>query len=297
MVASELSNERIAEIQKAVGKPWTMSPDEYMARLKRETGSEDMLDQFLQKACKLDRELQRPSAEERLKQLTAVDFTDVAAISKHHFALTIDMVGRFDLGTDGEDAFAIATNSEALWTEEFLCSPSTSRSTDPDDRFAHPALISLNKGEVSRSHLGSEPSNTGTVTASAKPLPSLVMPIGQLQKKPKAKTNDFFLDTDYVLVIDAVTTSNPVWLIYDRNAQDDLGERRIVHPDKQPLVFKGLRKNLDAMQVFSSVQQWLDSYGNLDFAQMQKAMQETSITGPVKAQEIAISETDKLFCQ
>ncbi|KAG4255436.1 hypothetical protein FPRO04_03968 [Fusarium proliferatum] len=296
MEATELSDDRVAEIQKAGGSPWTMSPDEYLAKLKHETGSEEMLDQFLEKACKLDRESPRRSAEDWLKQLAAMDFRDVGPISKHHFGLTIDRVDRFDLGTDGEDKFAVATNSEALWTQEAEL-PTLSPSADikSGDYHAHPALISLQKIESPPSRLGPEPSNTGTLTASGEQLPSLVMPIGQLQMKSKEETDEDYIDTEYVLVIDATKTNHPVWLIYDRNACDDLGDRGLIDPDQQPVVFEKLGKNFDAMQVMPSLQWWILHYGKLDFALMLKSMQATGITGPIQAKELSLSEAKKIL--
>ncbi|KAF5627423.1 hypothetical protein F52700_8348 [Fusarium sp. NRRL 52700] len=315
MDATELSDDRVMEIQKAVGRPSTskpslpstlcephsadpvtlVSPDEYLAKLKHEIGSEELLDQFLEKSCRLHREERRVSAEEWLKQLTAVDFRDVATISEHHFALTLYKVGRFDLGTNGVDTFAVAGYSGALYTQEAELPPlSPSVDIESGNYHAHPSLISLHKGEVSLSHPGPVPSETGAVTASRNPLPSLVMPIGQLQKKSKEEDDDDYVNTDYVLVIDATKPNHPVWLIYERNAEDDLGEPHAVHPDEQPLVFKELGKNFDAMQVFPGIQEWLDSWEDIDFAHMLKVMQAIGSTGPIQAKEIALSEAQKL---
>ncbi|KAG5811534.1 hypothetical protein H9Q74_004649 [Fusarium xylarioides] len=241
MDATEHSDDRVAEIQKAVGNPFTMSPEEYSAKLKHETGSDEILEQFLEKACKLDREMTPYPAEEWLKRLTTMDFRNAAAISKHHFALTL-----------------------------------------------------YRKGDVSPSHPDPEPSKTDTATTSGKSLPSLVMPIGQLQKKSMEEDDDDYVDTDYFLAIDATKTNHPVWLIYDRNPRHDLGERHIVDPDKQPLVFKELGKNFDAMLVFPSLRWWLIHYEKPDFAHMLKVMQATGITGPIQAKGLALSEADKL---
>ncbi|KAF5568319.1 hypothetical protein FPHYL_2857 [Fusarium phyllophilum] len=296
MVATELSNERVAEIQKAVGSPFTMSPDEYLAKLKHETGSDEILDQFLEKACKLDSEKPPLTAEEWLWRLTKVDFKDVAAISKHHFRLTIDEVDRFDLCTDGEDTFAIATYPGALYTQEAELPPlSPSADIESGDYHAHPAFTFLQKDGVSPSHPDPETPKTGTATASGTPLPSLVMPIGQLQKKSKEEDDDDYVDTDYVLVIDATKPNHPVWLIYDRNARDDLGERHTIDPDQQPLVFKELEKNFDAMQVLPTLQLWCFRYKKLDFAHMLKVMKGTGITGPIQAKELALSEAENIL--
>lgn len=273
-----------------------VSPVEYLAKLKHETGSEEMLDQFLEKACKLGRESPRRSAEDWLKQLAAMDFRDVGPISEHHFGLTIDRVDRFDLGTDGEHTFAVETDPGALLTQEAALPPlSPSADIESGDYHAHPTFTFLQKGDVFHSHPDPESSKTGTVTASDKPLPSLVMPIGQLQMKAKDETDEDYIDTEYVLVIDATKTNHPVWLIYDRNACDDLGERRLIDPDQQPVVFEKLGKNFDAMQVMPSLQWWLFNYEKLDFARMLKGMKSTGITGPIQARELALSEAEKIL--
>ncbi|KAF5688025.1 hypothetical protein FCIRC_2096 [Fusarium circinatum] len=324
MDATELSMERVAEIKKAVGdslksKPpfpstlselhsadpiTAVSPAEYLTKLKHETGSEELVDQYLKKACKLGREWPRVSAEEWLKQLTTMDFRDVAAIGKHHFGLTLYSVRRFDLGTDGEDTFAVETDPDALFTLEATLPPLTpSADIETGDYHIHPALISLQKVEVSPSPPDPEPSKTDTVTASGRSLPSLVMPIGQLQKKSKEEDYDDYEDDDdyedigYSLVIDATKISHPVWLIYDRNPYDEMGDRHVVNPDKQPLVFKELGKNFDAMMVLPSLQSWLTNYGKLNFAHMLKDMRATSITGPIQAKSLALSAAEKILSE
>ncbi|KAF5650202.1 uncharacterized protein FTJAE_626 [Fusarium tjaetaba] len=310
MDATELSDDRVAEIQKAVGNPSTskpflsstlpelhladhftsVSPDEYSAKLRHVTGSDEILLQFLEKACKVDREMAPYPAEEWLKRLSAMDFGDVAAISKHHFALTLYRVRRFDLGTDGESTFAVETDPEALLTQKATLPPlSPSADIESGDYNAHPSLISLQKGE------DPEPSKTGPVTASSQPLPSLVMPIGQLQKKSKEEDDDAYVDTDYFLAIDATKTNHPVWLIYDRNPRDYFGDRELVDPDKRRLVFKELGKNFDAMMVLPSLQWWIMYYGRLDFAHMLKIMRATGITGPIQAKGLALSEAKKIL--
>ncbi|KAG9503587.1 hypothetical protein J7337_003538 [Fusarium musae] len=297
MVAAMLSDKRFAEIKKAVGNPFDngdpfgMSPDEYLAKLDFETGSDDVLDQYLQKASGMHSKPVRASAEKWLKELTAIDFNNISDISNHRFALTVEKVDRFKLGNHGEDTFAVLTYPGAIVPDEL--SPERKYS---GDYYPHTAFISLRMGEVSHSHLDPESSKAATLASPGQP-PYLVLPIGQVQKKPKGETDDEFENTDYVLVIDAITTSHPVWLIYDRNAEDDLGEPQNIHPDEQPLVFKELGKNFDAVQVFPSIQKWFDYYNNLDFTQMLKSMQETGITGPIKAKEIAISEAKKLLLE
>jgi hypothetical protein len=273
-----------------------VSPSEYSAKLRLVTGSDEILKQFLEKACKLDRELPSCSAEEWLKRLTTKEFKDVAAISKHHFALTLSRVRRFDLGTHGEETFAVKTDPDALLTQEATLPPlSPSADIESGDYHAHPSLISLQKDDVSPSHPDPEPSKTGTVTASEKSLPSLVMPIGQLQRKSREEDDDDYVDTDYFLAIDATNTNHPVWLIYDRNPRDDFGDRELVDPDKRRLVFKELGKNFDAMQVLPSLQWWILYYRRLDFAHMLKIMRATGITGPIQAKELALSEAKKIL--
>jgi hypothetical protein len=67
-------------------------------------------------------------------------------------------------------------------------------------------------------------------------------------------------------------------------------ERRIVDPAGAPLVFEGIGHNFDAAQIFPSVQDWIKSYGNVDFAQIEESIKATCLTGAVQAKEILLSE-------
>ncbi|KAF5576230.1 hypothetical protein FPCIR_12717 [Fusarium pseudocircinatum] len=228
----------------------------------------------------------RLSPKEWLEQLTTVDFSDPTAITDHQLGLIFYLQGRFDLVTDGEmDTFAVVPYLGALFTEELPRHDSSSQ-TISEDVDPHPSLISL------QSHPIFEPSVSG------QPLPSLVLPVGQLNKKSNGKVSKIFLDTDYVLVIDAVTPGHPVWLIYDRNPLDDIAvERNTVNSDEQPLIFKGIGHNFDAAQIFPSVRDWICSYGNVDFAQFEASIKAICITGAVQAKRILLSEAEVLFRQ
>ncbi|KAH7260750.1 uncharacterized protein BKA55DRAFT_686331 [Fusarium redolens] len=298
MAAHKISDERFAEIRKAVGPPFAVPPSEYMRNLEVETKKDNSLTKFLERASTVDTESPRLSPKKWLEQLTIVDFSDHVAISDHRFGLGTDFFGKFDLVTDDMNTFAIAPYPGALSTEELpLPQHSSSPDTSFDDNDPHPSLLSLQIGGQHAIHPALETPTTVIPSVSGQPLPSLVLPVGKLQKRSNAKTNNVFLDTDYVLVIDAVATEHPVWLIYDRNPRDDLGERCSVDPDQQPLVFKGVGKNFDAAQVFPGIQYWIKSYGNLDFTGFQEAVKKTGIIAPVKATELTLSDAAKLFQQ
>ncbi|KAF5978074.1 hypothetical protein FBULB1_6263 [Fusarium bulbicola] len=238
-------------------------------------------EEMIDSADDLDITSPRQTPKEWLEQLVTVDFSDPFAITDHQLNLVFYLQGRFDLITDGNmDTFAVVPYVGALFTEELprhdSSSQTMSENVDPD-----PSLISLQVHPIFK------PSVSG------QPLPSLVLPVGQLHKKSNAKISKIFLDTDYVLVIDALTPGHPVWLIYDRNPLDEI----TVDPDEQPLIFEGIGHNFDAAQIFPSVHDWIQSYGNVDLAQFEASIKATCITGAVQAKEILLSEAEVLFRQ
>lgn len=84
-------------------------------------------------------------------------------------------------------------------------------------------------------------------------LPTLVLTVGQVMERRKDKTSTSSLEpTEYVLVIDAVAPGHPVWLIYNRNSIDDIGEPITADPadPDTPLAFKCIGHNFDAAQIF-----------------------------------------------
>ncbi|KAF5578887.1 hypothetical protein FPANT_9813 [Fusarium pseudoanthophilum] len=317
MATPSISDERFAEIKNALGDPFAgrtplltdflmchkadricpVPPSVFMRNLEIETNKDKSLTQFLERASLGDGESPHLSPKEWLEQLTMVDFSDHDAISHHRFGLVTDLLGRFDLVTDDNmDTFAVAPYPGSLSTEELPGSRQLTRSQAMLENLnPHPSLVSLQIGDPPSSY-----SLFGTPTivkpsVSGQPLPSLVLPVGQLQKKSNATERKVFLDTDYALVIDAVTAEHPVWLVYDRNPLDDLGEREEVDPDQQPLVFTGVGKNFDAIQIFPSIQAWIDSYENPDPKAFQDAIKKTGIIAPVKAAELSLSDAAKLF--
>ncbi|KAG5746561.1 hypothetical protein H9Q72_005458 [Fusarium xylarioides] len=268
-----------------------------MRNLEIETNKDKSLTKFLERASLGDTASPRLSPKEWLEQLTMVDFSNHVAITHHRFGLVTDLLGRFDLVTDDDmDTFAVAPYPGALSTEELLLSRRRSspqvmlENLDP-----HPSLVSLQIGDAPSIYPIFETPTIVVPSVSGQPLPSLVLPVGQLQKKSDAKKSNVYLDTDYVLVIDAVTAEHPVWLVYDRNPLDDMGERERVNPDQQPLVFKGVGKNFDAVQIFPSIQGWIDSYENPDPKVFQDAIKKTGIIAPVKAAELTLADAAKLF--
>ncbi|KAF5543151.1 hypothetical protein FMEXI_7167 [Fusarium mexicanum] len=315
MATPPLSDERFAEIKNALGDPFAgrrpllanflkcrkadriypVPPSVFMRNLEIEANKDKSLTKFLDKASMGNTKSRHLSPKEWLEQLTTVDFSDPFAITDHQLNLVFYLQGRFDLITDGNmDTFAVVPYVGALFTEEVSRHDSSSQAIF-EDLDPHPSLVSLQIGESPWTHPIFE-TPTGIVpSASGQPLPSLVLPVGQLQKKSNTKISKIFLGTDYVLVIDAIAAEHPVWLIYDRNPLDDFNERERVNPDEQPLVFNGLGKNFDAVQIFPSIQVWIDSYENLDPKVFQDAMKKTGITGPVKAAELTLSDAANLF--
>ncbi|KAF5709524.1 hypothetical protein FMUND_10012 [Fusarium mundagurra] len=265
----EISDARFAEIKEAAGDPFKVSPSVYMQKLEEATARDNSLKPFLDRASKVDNTpLQSPL--EWLRKLSITDFTNVGAICIHRVDLTFDHIERFNLVANDEDTFAVGGSHEGL-------------SYDEMEGDVHPVFLSLESSAL----LGAGDS-----------LPSLVLPVGQLLKKRSggSKTS-YWSETDYVLVVDAVAPGHPVWLIYDRNPVDELGERDTVDPDHQPLIFKGIGHNFDAAQIFPSVHDWIQSYGNVDFAQFEESIKATCTTGAVRAKLILISEAEVILRQ
>ncbi|KAF5666989.1 hypothetical protein FDENT_12188 [Fusarium denticulatum] len=128
-------------------------------------------------------------------------------------------------------------------------------------------------------------------------LPSVVLPIGQLRFEYKTSSGiPYKDDTDYVLVVDAVTPRHPVWLIWDRLATHK-EDRNYIPPDELGPVFKGVGKNFDAAQTLPSINDWLESYGNLDFNQLEESIKATGLIGFVKAKEATSAYVTELLGQ
>ncbi|KAF5650211.1 uncharacterized protein FTJAE_635 [Fusarium tjaetaba] len=236
--------------------------------------------------CNVTDERQTPK--EWLEALTKLNFADPASVV-NILDLLEYTVGKFILCT-GKDAFTVSRDPGAMSVEE---APGVDR---------HSLLEGLLTLEFFR-RSKAQPAPTDEQARESSPagqhLPSVVLPVGRLCKGYTTETGS--LDTDetgYVLVVDAITPGHPVWLIYDPNQDDDLGEERIiVHPANAPLVFEGIGHNFDAAQIFPSVQDWIQSHGNVDFAQIEESIKATCLTGSVQAKEILLSKAQELFPQ
>ncbi|PNP75010.1 hypothetical protein FNYG_11657 [Fusarium nygamai] len=265
----EMSDARFAEIKEAAGDPFEVSPSVYMQKLQEATARDNSLKPFLARASKVDTTpLQSPFG--WLRKLSITDFTNVVAICSHRVALTTDNIECFNLVANDEDTFAVGRSHGGL-------------SYDEMEGDVHPVLRSLESSAL----LGAGDS-----------LPALVLPVEQLLKKRNGDSKtSYWSETDYVLVVDAVAPGHPVWLIYDRNPLDEMGERDTVDPDHQPLIFKGIGHNFDAAQIFPSVHDWIQSYGNVNFAQFEESIKATCTTGAVQAKLILLSEAEVLLRQ
>ncbi|KAL9570146.1 hypothetical protein ACKAV7_005654 [Fusarium commune] len=117
-------------------------------------------------------------------------------------------------------------------------------------------------------------------------------------RKDKTYTSSLEL-TEYVLIIDAVAPGHPVWLIYNRNTIDDISEPITVEPadPDTPLTFKCIGHNFDAAQIFPTVNNWIQSYGNVDRTKFEESIKATCITGAVEAKELLLAETEELLRQ
>ncbi|KAF5650206.1 uncharacterized protein FTJAE_630 [Fusarium tjaetaba] len=280
IAANEISDQRFAEIIQVVGRSTDRSPGNYTERLEKESSKDNSLIPFLKRASDIDIEslLQLPT--EWLQKLSAVNFADPVDISNLSYALTSDDVDDFDLVTINGVSFTVSAFPGAL----SLHPEQTQKSS------AHSGLVSLSVEPIS--HITS-----CLEQDQSQPLPSLVLPIGQLQKRfVEVSGIPDLIDTDYFLVVDAAGTSHAVWLIYDRYQRFDKEFKDVADPKITPLVFVELGKNFDAAQVFPSVKDWLEAYGKVSEAKFQESIMKTGMVGEVRVriasrEDVAALET------
>ncbi|KAF4944179.1 hypothetical protein FGADI_12892 [Fusarium gaditjirri] len=263
---NEISEARFAEIKAIVGRP---IDDNYIERLEEETARDNSYIPFLEMASRIDLTTPRQSPQEWLEKLTTTDFTDSKALVSHSCLLVSDNIENFDLFASAENAYAIQSFPGSLHYEHCNGRP-------------HDALVAL---ETSAPH------------GASCSLPALVLPVGRLLKRlfRKNGSSDWH-ETEYFLVIDAAVPGHPVWLIYDR-IHGDAPDQIIVEPTHCPLIFEGVGHNFDAAQIFPSIHAWIQSYGNVDFAQLEESIKATHITGAVKAKSILVAEAEELLHQ
>ncbi|KAF5543153.1 hypothetical protein FMEXI_7169 [Fusarium mexicanum] len=266
MAANEISDQRFEEIIQVVGRPSDRSPGSYNERLEKETSKDNSLIPFLKRASDIDIETPLQSPTEWLQKLTAANFADPEDINNLSYALTSDNVDDFDLIAASEFTFTVSAFPGAL-----------SLHPKPTKKpIAHSALVSLSIELVSHITPRLEHSQS-------QPLPSLVLPIGQLQKKYiKTSGIPHLIDTDYILVVDAAGTSHAVWLIYDRYQRYDYEFKDVTDPKRTPLVFTGSEKNFDAAQIFPSIKDWIEAYGKVSEAEVLDSLKKTGLVGEIR---------------
>ncbi|CCT64934.1 uncharacterized protein FFUJ_03799 [Fusarium fujikuroi IMI 58289] len=212
MAADEISDQRYAEI---------IQIKEKLA------GTNNSLIPFLERVSAIDIVSPLQSPKEWLQKLSVANFADSVGITNLSYALTADNMDDFDLVTDSEVTFTVCAFPGAL-----------SLHPEPTKKpSAHSALVSLSI-ELE------DPSTPRLGHCHSQPLPSLVLPIGQLQKVfMTARGIPRYIDIDYILVVDAAGTSHAVWLIYDRYQRFD-EFKDVTDPKRAPLVFSSWERTL-----------------------------------------------------
>ncbi|KAF5709517.1 hypothetical protein FMUND_10005 [Fusarium mundagurra] len=273
------------------------SPSVYLAKLRAmlrpDNGQPMGLLQYLQEDPVSELISQRQTPSEWLEKLTEVDFTDPGSILDLRIDLVEYNVGEFALYTDSKDTFTISPNPGAM---------SVDYTPVLKDSDVHPGLLSLEFVDGSDNLSVPEHDETAKSSGVNQPLPSLVLPIGQLSKgyttESGLKVSD---ETNYVLVVDAVASAHPVWLIFDRmlvfedDEDDKDDEKEDIHPDTVDLVFNGTEKNFDAAQVLPSIQDWFQFYDKLSFTWIRDSFQKTGLTGKVKARVVTAEDASVLW--
>ncbi|PNP75003.1 hypothetical protein FNYG_11650 [Fusarium nygamai] len=241
-------------------------------------------------STKLDIVSPHETPKEWLQRLITADFADPSAIINLRLDLVINNVADFDLVTDGEATLTVSPYPGALTVED-----TPPKETDcilssyfPSD---HEGLLCLEYASQTGILAACRANETPKPSAAGLPLPSVVLPIGQLQKRYKDKAGiSYSVDTDYVLVIDAVADEHPLWLIFDRKIRSLGEDQAYVKPEAVKLVISGTEKNFDAAQVLPSIQDWIQFYGTLDLAQIRDSFQQTGITGEVEARNVTFRD-------
>ncbi|KAF5711400.1 hypothetical protein FGLOB1_5027 [Fusarium globosum] len=231
----------------------------------------------------------RQTPKEWLQSLTTVDFADPSAIVSLRLDLATNNVAHFDLVTDGEAALTVTPLPGALTVDDIPPKDDEAlfSSYVPSD---HPGLLRLEYARekdifaVYGLHEPPKPSAAGL------PLPSVVLPIGRLRNRYKDKAGIYSIDTDYVLVVDAVADEHPLWLIFDRKIRSHEEDGAYGRPETVKLLFSGTEKNFDAAQVLPSIQDWIRSYGSLDLTQLRDSFQRTGITGEIRARNVTFGD-------
>lgn len=232
----------------------------------------------------------RETPKEWLQRLTTVDFSDSSAISNHALDLVINNVVDFDLVTNGEPAFTVSPFPGVLTVDNTPPKEEAAifSSHVPSD---HPGLFCLEFTSKTGILAVGDYGKTLKPSTAGLPLPSVVLPIGRLQSRYTDKAGiSYSVDTDYVLVVDAIADAHPLWLMFDRNIGSLEEDRAYIRPETTKLVFSRTEKNFDAAQVLPSLQDWIQSYGTLDFTQIRDSFQQTGITGAIRARNVTFSD-------
>ncbi|KAG5746560.1 hypothetical protein H9Q70_010746 [Fusarium xylarioides] len=241
-------------------------------------------------STKMDIVSPRETPKEWLQRLITADFADPSAIINLRLDLVINNVADFDLVTDGEATLTVPPFPGSLTVENTPPNEKDSilSSHVPSD---HEGLLCLEYVSQTGILAACRANEAPKPSAAGLPLPSVVLPIGQLQKRYKDKAGiPYSIDTDYVLVIDAIADEHPLWLIFDRNIRSLGEDRAYVKPETVKLVISGTEKNFDAAQVLPSIQDWIQFYGTLDLAQIRDSFQQTGITGEVEARNVTFRD-------
>ncbi|KAF5627418.1 hypothetical protein F52700_8343 [Fusarium sp. NRRL 52700] len=203
--------------------------DIYMQKLEKTTASYDSLDQYRRTSLEVGNTPCQLPLE-WLQKLAITDFTNIQAVGSLYVDLR-DNLGHFDLVTNGETIYAMAPYPDAILHKQ------------PLDSDFHPILLNL---------------KASTLPGTGDSLPTVVFAVGQVER------------ARYVIIVDAVAPEHPVWMVYKCGTCDDMDEeRRTGDPACEPLVFEGIGHNFGAAQIFPSIHDWIQSYGNVDFARFE----------------------------
>jgi hypothetical protein len=268
--------------------------------LEEKTETPDIRAKYLEWLVEKGMKFSRLRPTEWFKRLQDVDFSNTNAVTRLRNDLIFGAALNMILAVDKEYVFFIHPDPTAFDAEA---------KTPPQDVKIHPAFISLSvsKGKSTKSSF-----------------PTFVLPIGPLRRKPRTSLADTrllsqpcddplstqsrkdllnnierardFEETNYFLVIDAISPEHPVWLIYDRNCLNMIGDTEPVDPRKEPVVFPEIKVNFDAAMILPTAKEWATTYSeDLEFGRLIDAINKTKINGAVTAAYAALPDVENAF--
>ena len=217
--------------------------------------------QYIDKYITTKDQIPKPGSitpETALDNLSKLNYKDTKQIGELYLQLSNTVSGPIKVSSTNAKAFAVAADPAAaltLYKPEVPAKPgspakpeppksATASPTSPGNKI-HPIIMSVTV--------------VGQDAAKEKSIPQLVMPLGRLQRMDLDEGQEEFWDTQYVVVVDAIDPSHPVWLLCSRTLMTDEGEEVKLNLDDTYPVFPSVSQIFNAAKLFAAFQDWIDN--------------------------------------